>query len=222
MDRISRHYTVRDLTGATFETKVAIYEGQIRGWFHDPARIIERVSNSAGFVLLLICLSYVEQHALFYKGKTSSNQSRAFFRDAFQAIFRISPDATRNIDQALIDQALDHIYDQVRCGLFHVGLTRDKVRLSGDYDNPVRIDMDPESKAVLHIGINPHLMLNVIEDHLSAYVCRLRNGNEQRLRENFEKAWDIRPQMEKPTKPSKASKKSRSLNNKTDNKARGG
>jgi hypothetical protein len=101
------------------ELRIAVYEDQVRGWFLDQARILEKSSDHGAFVLLLIILSYVEGHAIFYKGKDSRGKSSLFFRDAFKAIF-----ALRNEKIEILDKAINELYQQVRCGLFHTGMIR--------------------------------------------------------------------------------------------------
>jgi hypothetical protein len=186
MNSISRHYREDHVKAGTFETRVAIYEDQIRGWFLDQARVLQKASDHAGFVILLVVLSYVEAHAIFYKGQDSKNSSREFFRDAFKAIFSLSSD-----NPGLIDVAVDELYHQMRNGLFHTGVTRRKVHLSDQFQKPVNIDLGP-AETVSRIEVNPTKMLETVEDHLSHYLMRLRNVEEKELRENFDKAWDLR------------------------------
>lgn len=191
MTRISRHYSNNHVNQDGFETRVAIYEDQVRGWFLDQARILEKCSDHGAFVLLLVALSYVEGHAIFYKGQDSKNNSKLFFRDAFKTIL---PPISDNPE--VVDQAIDELYDQVRNGLFHTGMIRKKVVLSGEFPSPAQAIVDPVSKTVQRVEVNPHKALDSIEDHLCRYVMRLRNSNETRLRENFNKAWEMRMKLD--------------------------
>jgi hypothetical protein len=88
--------------------------------------------------------------------------------------------------------AVDELYEQMRCGLFHTGMTREKVRISNDYRLPVRVIMDSTDKGWIVIEINPKRMLEAAEDHLSHYLMRLRNEQNVSLRNNFIKAWQMR------------------------------
>ncbi len=194
MPSISRHYHDSQIKVDNFETRVAIYEDQVRGWFLDQARILEKASDHGAFVLLLVALSYVEGHAIFYKGEDSKGKSKVFFRDSFKSIFPTyegSSEATA-ITSDFLDAAIDDLYDQMRNGLFHTGMTRAKVLLSGEFDAPFRFTFHPETKAIIQIGVNPHKMLQAIEIHLSFYLMRLRDPNEQQLRERFDRAWMLR------------------------------
>jgi len=187
MRRISRHYSDQHIKVATFETRLAVYEDQIRGWFHDQARILEKASDHAGFVLLLIAVSYIESYAIFWKGEDSKGKSKEFFRDAFKDVL---PSDVK--DPAVLNSAIGVLYHQVRCGLVHVGITRGKVVLSGRVNHPVDIEVNNETGEVVQININPHRLLDEVEEHFSSYVMRLRDPAEEELRENFDKAWNLR------------------------------
>lgn len=185
--RISRHYSDHHLKDDNTEVRITIYEDQVRGWFLDQARIIEKTSNHGAFVLLLVILSYVEGHAIFYKGLDSKGKSALFFRDAFKAIF-----PSKHSGSEILDRAIDELYNQVRCGLFHTGMIREKVILSGEFSQSFGIIQNEKGDDVVQIQINPHKALDEVEDHLSHYIMRLRNPEEKNLRENFNKAWDLR------------------------------
>lgn len=137
-------------------------------------------------MILLVALSYVEGHGIFYRGQNSKNTSKPFFRDSFKAIFPIKSD---NIE--LIDLAVNELYDQMRNGLFHTGMIREKIILSGEFTYPIQFYFDQTSEKVIRIEVNPHKMLDGIEDHLSHYAMRLRDPEEQQLRESFNRAWEL-------------------------------
>jgi hypothetical protein len=182
---ISRHYRDDHIKADNIETAISIYEDQVRGWFFDHATTLEKESDHAGLVTLLIVLSYIEGHAIFYRGEDSNNKSRKFFREAFIAVFGLS-------DNPMKDAAVNQLYDQMRCGLFHTGMTREQVRISNGYALPVRVLMSSADKGWGVIEINPRLMLKAAEDHLSHYLMRLRDDKNTSLRDNFMKAWHMR------------------------------
>lgn len=187
MKKISRHYTDEALIGANIETRIAIYEDRIRGWFHDQARILEKASDHCGYVLLMVAISYIEGHAMFLRGESSKGKSQVFFNIGFKDVFKCE----NKPPLANEDEVIKEIYDQVRSGLFHHGMTKGKVRLSGEYDKSIHIRLRSGTSDVLVIELNPHRMLDTIEQHLSRYVCRLRDPKEKELRQNFEEAWKL-------------------------------
>jgi hypothetical protein len=165
---------------------VSIYEDQIRGWFFEQARLVDQASIHGGLVILLVVLSYVETHAIFHKGEDSDHQSKPFFGDGFKEIFPLS-----GADSTGKDEIVDKLYTELRCGLFHTGMARGKVRVSNDYENYANIVVDRQGNC-LSIEVNPELMLDQAESHLAGYVTRLRDPNETERRENFMKAWKLR------------------------------
>ena len=190
MTAISRHYDHTHIKADNIETHIAVYEDQIRGWFHDQARILEKSSSDAGFVILLVVLAYIEQYAIFSKGQDSKGRSKEFFKDGFKAIFPLTSKEANNPDD--LDQVIESLYYQMRNGLFHTGMTRSKVILSGANEFTINVEYTPSSQSVERISVNPHAMLNTIENHLADYVMLLRNPEETQLRTNFEKAWEMR------------------------------
>lgn len=98
----------------------------------------------------------------------------------------------QNLGDRPVDQAVDELYDQMRNGLFHTGIVRGKVILSGQFSDAIRVVLDGPSRTALRIEVDPHRVLDRIEDHLSHYLMRLRNPDEKVLRENFDKAWRLR------------------------------
>lgn len=190
MKRISRHYTDKVLENATIETRIAVYEDQIRGWFHDQARILEKSSDHCAFILLMVSFMYMEGHAMFLKGGSSEKQSKKFFKIGFKEVFQEGQGTLPS--EITEDQLIDEIYKRVRCGLFHTGGTREKVVLSRDFPDMISVHFDKIKRQISEIRINPHKVLDAVEEHLSKYVTKLRNPSEKLLRKNFEKAWNIR------------------------------
>jgi hypothetical protein len=120
------------------------------------------------------------------RGEDSRGKSPEFFREGFKDVFNPEGPSARTIDEAIYT-----LYEEVRCGLFHTGMPRGKVILSGGYENPVEIELDQTRQDGI-IRINPHKLLDKIEAHLSNYVTRLRDPKEKQLRDGFERAWRLR------------------------------
>ena len=167
------------------EDRIDVYEDRVLGWFLEPARILDKESGHAGFSVLLLAISFIEGYAMFLKGKDSKGHSREFFKVGLKEMFK---ELETKHSQKIVDRCLDGIYEQVRCGLAHYGMTREKVSLSGDYPNPIDVVLDSD-RNIIHIMINPHRLLNRVEEHLREYVRKLRNPKEDILRSNFENAW---------------------------------
>ncbi|MCX6817738.1 MAG: hypothetical protein NTU57_02680, partial [Candidatus Aenigmarchaeota archaeon] len=105
-------------------------------------------------------------------GSSSDRDSKAFFRRGMKRIF--------NLDN-VPDRFIDDFYKQVRCGLFHDGMTRKKVILSGSFVDAIKIEIDS-------ISINTHKFLDKIKDDLANYLSDLRNDKNPE-KDNFERVF---------------------------------
>lgn len=154
------------------KTKINIYEDRVKEWFLEIAERLKK-DNEAGFVILSIAISYIEGNQQFREGKDSNRQSQAFFIKGMRRIF----------DKADVpEEILKDYYKQVRCGLFHDGMTRKNAIISGEFPDPLR-----------HINgvirINPHKFLDKIREDFRNYIQELKSN--KKLRKNFEKRFDF-------------------------------
>lgn len=152
--------------------KITIYERQVKGWFLDRATSISKVRNN-GFIVLMICLSYLEGVEQYRVGQRSNNQSRQFFVNALERLYP---------NQYAKDK-LEDLYRQARCGLFHNGMTESKIIY--DYDVTVPIDFSDEFAIV----VNPKILLQDIQNDFRYYIQNLRNDSI--LQANFDRMFTI-------------------------------
>ena len=156
-------------------TKISVYEDRVKEWFFNIAEKLKS-DNETGFVILQIGLSYIEGNQQYRLGKPSHRDSRLFFKNAMKRIF---PEISQIKD---IDVILDKFYDQVRCGLFHDGMTKSLVTISGEFNLPLEI-------ANGDIKVNPHKFLDRIIEDLSNYISDLKDVNNTELIKNFALRW---------------------------------
>ena len=191
---ISPHYTLSHFESGKVD-EIDIYEDRVVGWQLNHAKGLEHHPNKeirqhAGFVILQICIAYVEGHMQYFNGEDSTGQSPQFFKDGIRKICLHLSD-----ERVISDAWLDNLYGEVRCGLFHDGMTRRKVFLSGDYPSSIDFHTDASGVAsVKAILINPHKLLQEIHDHFRGYIDDLRNPDEKYngLRDNLKKMIRIR------------------------------
>jgi len=88
---------------------------------------------------------------------------------------RISADTFLNQS----DQILNDFYAQVRCGLFHSGMTQNKVIISRDYEQVIDFTEDNTIK------INPKLFLRAIRIDFNRYMLLLKDPSNTNERNNF-------------------------------------
>lgn len=158
-------------------TKIEVYEDRVKEWFLDIGKRLKQ-NNEAGFVILQIALSYIEGNQQYREGESSEGKSKKFFKEGLKRIFL-------HIQQAQnIEVILDDFYKQVRCGLFHTGITGQNVTISGNFPNDLEI-IDHEIK------INSHKFLDAIINDFERYINQLKDSNNISLRKNFEKFYNI-------------------------------
>ncbi len=125
----------------------------------------------------MICISQIEGIEQFKRGKkTTQGESTELIKNALKNIFSVP---------SYQEKALDVIVKEVRHGLFHDGLTRKNISISGDYSAPF---IFVEEQGI--VLINPHLFLDKIEEYFINYVKTLSDPLNKDLREKFEKFWD--------------------------------
>ena len=168
--------TGRNLDPKNVDDKILIYERQMKEWFINRAIDFKQVRN-AGFIILMVATSYIEGIQQNIEGKKSKGTSKESFVESFRTIFKL-----RKKDNSKIKS----FYDQVRCGLFHDGMTRDKVIL--DKYSPYAIDFsDPDI-----IKINENKFIDRAKRHFNIYLKKIkspRNPFEHKLRQNFDESF---------------------------------
>jgi len=158
------------------DTKILVYEDRVKTWFLDIAKKLKK-NNEAGFVILSIAIAYIEGNQQFREGKTSNKRGRSpkFFIRGMRRIFN---------KEHVAENILKEFYHQVRCGLFHNGMTGNKVSISGQLPVPIRNDG-------YAIDINPHKFLDKIISDFKDYIIQLKNPSNLKDRENFEKRYNL-------------------------------
>jgi len=134
--------TQTNLNPNNIDDKIIIYERQVKGWFINRAFRLLRSKNN-GFIVLMISISYIEGVQQYINGRTSHNNSNISFQTGLRRIFGLNEP----------NHVLGDFYSQVRCGLFHSGMTQNKVIISNEYLQV--IDFSEANT----IKINPKLFL---------------------------------------------------------------
>lgn len=160
--------TKTELNPNTIDDKIYIYERQVRKWFLDKATKLVKGKNN-GFLVLMICLSYLEGVEQYIQGQVSNSRSKEFFRNSMH---RIYPGLFQNDE-------LNELYSEARCGLFHNGMVSGKILISLSYADSITIpDLDT-------IQINPQNFLIDIKQDFKKYLAILRDTRNILPREKF-------------------------------------
>jgi len=153
------------------EDKIKIFERQVNGWFLDKASALLGEEDN-GFAILMIATSYIEGIEQYRRGESSNNQSTTFFKEGIKRIFGINSDVR-----------LTNLHKELRCGLFHSGMTGPYIRIDSGY-----------SEAVVFSGnniikINQRKFLEKVREDFGQYLTDLKDEGKTELRDNFNKMY---------------------------------
>ena len=154
------------------EHKIRIFERQVKGWFLDRAsNLVAQEDN--GFVILMIATAYIEGIEQYRRGKSSrqKGESRTFFKEGVKRIFFHG--------NSRYDHKLCNFYSELRCGLFHNGMTGPNIRIRSTCNVPVDFS---DSRI---IEINQRRFLEKVKEDFEQYLTGLRDPKKAELRENF-------------------------------------
>ena len=171
---ISPRFTVEKLEGATIDDFITIFEDQMRGWLIEPANHL-KTQQHAGFAILAIVLSYFEPIGQFLDGQRGGSKEQ--FGRGLRAVF---PD----LAAAETDAIVDELYEQLRCGIFHRGITRQKVVIAPASEYVFDIEKNDDG-SLKRVTVTPSNLMHHLEQHLARYVAQLRDPANLQMRINF-------------------------------------
>ena len=178
-----RHRNER-LDPANIEHKIKIYEREVKEWFFRPATdLLSQDSFKNSFLVLMVCMSYIEGVEQYKTGIDSSRRSKECFVDSVR---RLYPGEYQ-------DENVGKLYSKSRCGLFHNGMVKGGVIFNNTFENVIKFEKNGEV-----IKINPTVLLNDIKDDFERYINELKNinninrdENNRTVRENFDRMFSV-------------------------------
>lgn len=169
---------VIELNPNNTDDKILIYERQVTEWFLNRAsRLIKGTNN--GFIILMICLSYLEGVEQYRQGRTSNEKSKEFFRNS---IHRIYPNTFNDIE-------LNELYKEARCGLFHNGMVSGKIIINNSFNNAI------DFADSYTIKINPKKLLSDINNDYKCYISELKDNENHSIRNKFNDMFYVVPDV---------------------------
>ncbi len=175
---ISPRFDESKLASGLIEDKIDVFEDQVLGWLVTPAKMMGS-SQHSGFAMLAVTLAYFEPVGQFLEGK--AGKSEAQFTLGMKAVFP----AMASADPILFSE----LYNQLRCGMFHRGITKGKVRVARGTMNQLVFFRSPTQ--VTAIIVDPWRLLEAVELHVKEYANQLRYGADVVLRHNFERWFEL-------------------------------
>jgi hypothetical protein len=189
----------------SIDTKIILFEDRALGW---KLNIADQIINGkkrddgseerppiqhSGYAVLDIVFSYFEMIAKYENGFTKPKDSEKYFKLGVYSVFPefknipapVTPLSPIGIVVSLEDIVLDLMYEGIRCGLYHSGITNGKIMLTGEIQTPMAFNL-PNQVLI----VNPHLLVPKLKTHLKDYVGYLRDVNNTDLRSKFEARYD--------------------------------
>lgn len=150
------------------DDKIIVYERQVKDWFLLPATNLVLYKNrNKGFIVLMICLSYLEGIEQYRKGENSNNKSCTFF---VASMNRIYPNKYQNYQ-------LEDFYVDARCGLFHNGMVKGRIIISYSFSESLKFDGGD-------IMVNPKKLLIDLKADFQNYIQELKSNQESQIKFN--------------------------------------
>ena len=188
------------------DDKITIFEDRTIGWKLDisdqvingrkrPDGVEERSPiPHSGYAAMDIVFSYFEMIAKYEDGFAQKGLSEIYFK---RGVFSVFPSlklarVPANIPGvqgkvvSIIDYVLDIMYEGIRCGLYHSGITNGRVVITGGIQQPIALDLQN-----MVLIINPHLLVIALKVHFTGFIAGLRDTHNQDLRQKFEARFDF-------------------------------
>jgi hypothetical protein len=122
----------------------------------------------------MVATAYIEGVEQYRKGKSSKGKSKSFFKKGIKRIFEVNSSDYKR---------LDDFYSELRCGLFHNGMTGPNIRIHSSYDEPIDLS---ETNI---IKINQKLFIEKVKEDFKQYLIDLMDTTKTDLRDNFNKMY---------------------------------
>lgn len=167
-----------------YSSKLKIYEREVTGWFLEPAQmLLDNDTERNSFIVIMICMSYIEGIEQYKRGESSRSHSREFFISSMNRIFPDIEDESH----------LVKLYTKTRCGLFHNGMVSGGVLFNNnDFNQALAFENNGDG-----ILINPRLLLQALILDFRLYIDQLASYEQDATdpvpmeRENFERMFSI-------------------------------
>lgn len=162
--------------------KIRLFREQVQGWQLDIAKYLLFGNGNipshrhSAFAALSILTSYFENISRYVEGYLHDDYSGKYFSKGLKYVYQDHPSIKITSGIAKL------IYTNLRCGLYHLGLTKQNVVLSESKDCGIYIN-----QKVIYIA--PTKFYLEIERHFNGYCDGLKT--DKTLRENFEKRFDF-------------------------------
>jgi hypothetical protein len=184
---ISRHFTDELLTRPlTLNDKITLFVDRVNGWQLDIAEQVVAIPHG-GFAALSVVTSYFEMIGTYLSGKAEDRGSAKAFATGLRSV--LDPHKAGSADHipdALYKALIAALYVDLRCGLYHAGITGPNILLRIADDMPI---VGVEDGRVL---LDPRKLVDAVRFHFMQYIQAPMDPHphNDQLRSNFEQRFD--------------------------------
>ena len=156
------------------EHKLRLFQEQIQGWTLDVLKEIKAKVGHSDFAMLAVMMAYFENIQKFKDGYDKTGESELYFTEGLRWVY---PKFKTHKDGNFLAKL---VYEQARCGMYHVGLTGTKIILDCSISSGIGI-------IKRNIKMCPEKLVTNMQQHFDQYIKDLKNPSNSTLRSNFEK-----------------------------------
>lgn len=162
--------------------KLRLFQEQIQGWTLDVLKEIKVKVGHSDFAMLSVMMAYFENIQKFRNGYDKPGKSELYFTEGLKWVY---PKFKTHKDGNSLTKL---VYEQARCGMYHVGLTGTQIVLDCSISSGIGIVRG-------NIKMCPEKLVTDMQRHFDQYITDLKNPSSSVLRTNFEKRlryiWDV-------------------------------
>lgn len=156
------------------EHKLRLFQEQIQGWTLDVLKEIKIKVGHSDFAMLAVMMAYFENIQKFRDGFDRDGRSEYYFTEGLKWVY---PKFKSHKNSKVLGKL---VYEQARCGMYHVGLTGTQIIMDCSISSGIGIVKG-------NIKMCPEKLINDMQQHFDQYIKDLKNPTNITLRTNFEK-----------------------------------
>jgi hypothetical protein len=179
---ISPKHSIEDFpSGLTLDDKIEVFIAREEGWRIGPAvDMVSKAISHREFALLSIVFNYFEMIGKYTDGYVGTGKSEHYFKHGLKLVF---PDLALSGSE----EFLVRLYQRVRNGLYHVGMTKPRVLL---VDASAVLGSIGYNAAEDLIAIAADTLVDDLRIRFSDLARELRDKKNTALRSNFQVRFD--------------------------------
>lgn len=166
--------------GMTLCNKIDVFAARVEGWQLGIAQtLVDKKIKHSDFAKLHIVLSLFETLGKYKAGFVKDKESKKHFKLGMEMVYG-------KPGQPAIE-FINEIYEYIRCGIYHIGLTGSKVLIYNGEDIQGTFVFD---RGKDQITVSPNRLITDLLAGLRKYIVDLKDTKNIKMRKKFEKRFD--------------------------------